>query len=180
MSNSYEAKRPTSGKFTSGKFTSGKFTSGLFRSGLNSPMNCFGVPEEFMIGEKLDIEAAVPFRLAPRIYQVSCVEVACETDAGVAALDDLPLLLVFRESTPQYRDRQCWVTDNVGSWQWELIVEQRDEIVAGTLTATPPCAEVGAEQLIWRSGQGWDPFGSNLLHPESARQGDVALVVRVP
>jgi hypothetical protein len=147
----------------SDRLTSGRvLTSGFYVCGDNPLTSGQGAPNPFMIGDGLDIPSAMPFRLSPRIYQVSRVDDCLTASADViAALKDIPNNLVFRESPRHERFRQCWVSDDVCFWHWELVLIQTGKDVAATLKATAPLEFVGVRNLIWRADGNWNFFGSN-------------------
>ena len=159
------------------RLTSGRgLTSGFYVYGDHPLTSGLGAPNPFMIGDGLDIPSAMPFRLSPRIYQVSRVD-DCQTASAdvVAAFKDIPNHLVFRESPQHERFRQCWVSDDVCLWHWELVLVLTGKDVAATLKATAPSEFVGVRHLIWRADGIWDFFGSNRV--ESSGCADQALIV---
>jgi hypothetical protein len=143
-----------------------------------------GDVEQFMIGDEIDVQAATAFRIAPRIYVLSQAPASGQSSPGKCdssgAIADLPLHLVFRESAPGDRLRQCWVSDGDANWRWLLAVEQQGESVVATLTAEAPPTAGGNGRLAWRANGAWDPFGQNTLNPESAGTAAGTLIVRAP
>lgn len=161
----------------SDRLTSGRvLTSGFYVCGDNPLTSGPGAPNPFMIGDGLDIPSSMPFRLSPRIYQVSRVDDCLTASVDVvAALKDIPNNLVFRESPQHERFRQCWVSDDVCLWHWELVLVQTGKDVAATLKATAPLEFVGVRNLIWRADGDWNFFGSNRV--ELSGGADPALIV---
>ncbi len=172
------------GQFTSGGGLTSGAPSGSYRRSGHPLTSGVGESEQFMIGDEIDVQAPTAFRLAPRIYELSQTVAGGQPSAGstdsAAALADLPLHLVFRESAPADRLRQCWVSDDATRWQWLLVVEQHRETVVGTLMAQAPPGAGGGGRLVWRANGAWDAFGRNSLYPERAGTGDVPLIVRAP
>jgi hypothetical protein len=169
--------RRTSGKyFTSGAgVTSGQFvTSGV-------PLGSAVPGSKIFIGEEIDTKAPTAFRLAPRVYTLSCEGDGQRRLSGViaSAMAHFPIQLAFRELGPDERSRQCWSSAGSNPWHWQLVLEQNNESVVVALTASPPPGDFG-KRLSWRPTAVWEPFGTNTLRSDSVGNGVPPLVVRAP
>lgn len=138
----------------------------------------FSVSGSFLVGEQIDVDAPVPFQLAPRLYKLSVADDTRQAAAALVALADLPLHLTFREMATQH-PRQCWLSDDSTDWHWELVVERNGAGIAATLTCSSSSHRTD-DAHTWRSRGGWNPFGSNRLRMDESDQLNISLIVEAP
>lgn len=137
----------------------------------------------FFIGCEVDQSAAMAFQLAPRTFVMARVRAGEPTDVAIECggpLDYLPNLAFLECSNGDRGREQHWASEDAGSWQWKLVVRHGGETVAVTLTAVQVSPSGAAREYLWKTADGWDPFGVNVLEPRHSGDHAAPLIVAAP
>jgi hypothetical protein len=152
----------------------------------------------FWVDYEVEQVTATAFQLAPRLFILTRAAQGEPAQSFSAQpqpsgpLDELPPHLSFRECvTDDLPVRQQWISDDVGSWRWELIVEHDrsgvrqgelavEAMVTAILTASLASQLAEEQRYVWKARAGWDPFGTNLFEPDHSGSHAELLMIAAP